>query len=56
MPSGSFGDLKCWMLAKLAWNPDRDLDELIGTFCRGHYGKAGDKIAFEVSAPKSLEL
>ena len=22
----------------------------------GHYGKAGDKIAFEVSAPKSLEL
>jgi len=37
-PGGDFGDLRCWLLAKLAWNPDASTDELVDRFCRGAYG------------------
>ena len=37
-------ELKPWLIGKLAWDPDRDLDELIGIFCRAHYGKAAPHV------------
>lgn len=38
LPGGDFGDLRCWVLAKLMWNPDQSTDELVVRFCRGAYG------------------
>jgi len=38
------GELKPWLIAKLAWNPDRDLGELVESFCRGHYGRAATNV------------
>lgn len=37
-PGSDFGDLRCWMLAKLAWNPEASTDDLVDRFCRGAYG------------------
>ncbi len=42
LPGGDFGDLRCWVLAKLMWNPDQSTDELVDRFCNGAYG-AGAK-------------
>ena len=37
-PGGDFADLRCWLLAKLAWNPDASTDALVDRFCKGAYG------------------
>lgn len=37
-PGGDFSDLRCWLLAKLTWNPDQSTDALVDRFCRGAYG------------------
>lgn len=34
-----FVDLRCWLFAKLAWNPDQDEFELINKWCDGACGK-----------------
>ena len=47
------GELKPWLIAKLAWNPDRDLDELVETFCRGHYGKAAANVLDYIRASRA---
>ena len=31
---------RAWILAKLMWNPDADVDVLLDRFCRGFYGPA----------------
>ena len=31
---------RVWITAKLLWNPDADVDELVERFCRGFYGPA----------------
>ena len=36
----SFMPLRCWLGMKLLDNPDRELDELLATFCHGYYGAA----------------
>ena len=43
VPSGDFGDLKCWILAKLVWNPDQSTDALQDRFFAGCYGAAASK-------------
>ncbi len=35
---GEFAELRCYMLAKLMWNPYCDVDELIYDFCEAYYG------------------
>ncbi len=35
---GEFAELRCYMLAKLMWNPYCDVDELIYEFCEAYYG------------------
>jgi len=36
-----FSELKSWLLAKLLWNPDAQLDTLVRDFTEGYYGPAG---------------
>ena len=35
-----FSELKCYLLAKLLWNPEEDVDRLIKEFTDGYYGPA----------------
>ena len=35
-----FAELKGWVLAKLLWNPDLDINLLLDDFMNGYYGKA----------------
>jgi len=44
---GPHYDLRLYMLAKLWWNPDVDMDELLRDFHEGYYGKG--------AAPKMLD-
>ena len=41
---GEFCDLRAYVLAKLLWNPDCDLDAVINDFIHGYYGEAGSFI------------
>jgi len=38
---GEFSELRAWLLAKLLWNPNADIDELMDDFLGGFYGDAG---------------
>ena len=46
-------ELKPWLVSKLAWNPDMDLEELVGAFCRGHYGKAAPNVLDYIRASRA---
>ncbi len=35
---GEFAELRCYILAKLMWNPYCDVNELIYDFCKAYYG------------------
>jgi len=35
---GEFAELKAWLIAKLLWNPDQDINILIDDFMSGYYG------------------
>lgn len=35
---GEFAELKAWLIARLLWNPDQDLNLLIDDFMSGYYG------------------
>lgn len=35
-----FAELKVWLYAKLAWNPDQDMEALLSRFFEGYYGAA----------------
>lgn len=37
----SWMDIRCYMLAKLLWNPDADIDAIMTDFYQGYYGGAG---------------
>ena len=39
-PAGADSDLRAWVLARLLWNPDLDLDALVNEWLQGVYGKA----------------
>lgn len=38
---GEFAELRAWVLAKLLWDPDQDVNLLIDDFMYGYYGRAG---------------
>lgn len=40
MQMHDLADLKTWILAKLMWDPDRDVDGLVQDFCDHFYGRA----------------
>ena len=39
-PHAEFAELRAWVLAKLLWNPDQDLEALYEDFFNGYYGPA----------------
>ena len=41
---GEMSELRAWVLAKLQWNPSRDIEGLIGEFLQGYYGRAANHI------------
>lgn len=42
--NGEFAELRAYILAKLLWNPDDDVDIIIEDFLDGYYGKASKPI------------
>ncbi len=38
---GEFNKLRCYMLAKLMWNPEANSDSIMNDFLNGYYGAAG---------------
>ncbi|MDA0841592.1 MAG: DUF4838 domain-containing protein [Planctomycetota bacterium] len=43
-PHGEFAELRAWVLARLLWNPDQDIEALYDDFFRGYYGPAAKPI------------
>lgn len=39
-----FCELKAYLVAKLLWNPDADVDTLVNDFMYGYYGRAGQYV------------
>lgn len=39
---GDFAELRAYLVSKLMWNPDADVDGLMKHFLNGYYGAAGD--------------
>ena len=37
---GDFAEMRTWLVSKLMWNPDADIEELMHTFLNGYYGAA----------------
>lgn len=37
----SWMDIRCYMIAKLLWNPDCNIDSIMDDFYRGYFGEAG---------------
>lgn len=38
---GEFGELRTYLIAKLLWNPDVNIDSVMNDFLSGYYGSAG---------------
>lgn len=43
-PGTEFAELRAYLIAKLAWNPEADADQLIEEFVAGYYGPAAPPI------------
>ena len=41
---GEFAELRMYVLAKLLWNPECDVDQVINDFMYGYYGRAGQYV------------
>ncbi len=41
---GELADLRTWVFSKLLWNPNEDINELIGEFCDAYYGEASREV------------
>ena len=44
-PGGERELMRCWVMAKLLWDPSRDVNELMQDFIWGYYGEAAPAIA-----------
>ncbi|HNR37267.1 MAG TPA: DUF4838 domain-containing protein, partial [Candidatus Hydrogenedentes bacterium] len=41
---GEFAELRAYVLAKLLWNPECDVEEAVNDFMHGYYGRAGQYV------------
>jgi hypothetical protein len=41
---GEFAELKAYLLSKLLWNPDAEVEPIINDFMHGYYGRAGQHV------------
>ncbi len=56
MVAGEFHDLKTYLVLKLLWNPDTDIERHITEFCNAYYGEAGkDVVEFINKFEKSVK-
>ncbi len=44
IPKSEMGELRAWLLAKLLWNPDFDVDKGMDEFLTAYFGPAGEQI------------
>ena len=51
---GEFDEMKAWVVAKLLWNPDLDVDSLVREFIDAYYGGAAPKVLEYYQLCKSL--
>lgn len=42
--SGEFGDLRAYVLARLMWDPEEDIDALVDSFMKAFYGKGAEYV------------
>lgn len=42
--ANEFSDMKTWVVTKLLWNPEQDVNLLVKDFIDGYYGKSASKI------------
>ncbi|HRP56831.1 DUF4838 domain-containing protein [Agriterribacter sp.] len=53
---GEFAGLRAYLLSKLSWNPDYDMDSVMNDFLQGYYGAAAPHIRQYIDAStKALE-
>ncbi len=43
-PAADFANLRHWLIARLLWNPEEDVEALLVDFTDGYYGPAGAKL------------
>jgi hypothetical protein len=43
-PHGEFAELRAWIISKLLWNPNADINKLYDDFFQGYYGAAASYI------------
>ena len=56
MPAGEFHDLKTYLVSKILWDPDTDMERHISEFCAAYYGEAGaDVVEFINQFEKSVQ-
>ncbi len=53
-PHAEFAELRAWILAKLLWNPEQDVEQLYADFFRGYYGPAAKPIRQYFDALQNL--
>jgi hypothetical protein len=41
---GEFAELRAYLIAKLLWHPDADVEQTINDFMQGYYGRAGQYV------------
>ena len=51
---GDFSELKAYLIAKLLWNPEAEVDPIIDDFMYGFYGRAGQHIREYFDLAQSL--
>ena len=51
---GEFDEMKAWVVDKLLWNPDLDVDALVREFIFSYYGKSARKVMDYYQLCKSL--
>ncbi len=50
----SWMDIRCYLTAKLMWNPDLDADSILNDFCNGYYGNAGQYVKSIIDTMTSI--
>ncbi len=56
LAAAEFHELKTYLVLKLLWNPDTDIERCISEFCAAYYGEAGnDVVEFIKSFEKSVK-
>ncbi len=53
---GEFAELRAYLISKLLWNPDENVDSLMNDFLHGYYGAAGPSIGTYIEEMRNALL